>query len=138
VSDRAEVEHLDDVRVVEPERDLGLVDEHRDELPAPCVRGVDLLDDEGLVEPLRHGGAGEEHLGHATSADLADQRVFAELLHSLEGHAIRTWKSQPTVVGAAILAHSGVITRLSNQVSVSQLLMPKYSCPAPSRGCGSS
>ena len=86
VADRAEVEHLDDVRVVEAERDLRLVDEHRDELAAPRVRGVDLLDHQGLGEPLRDLGAREEHLGHATGADLADQRVFSELLHPR-----RTW-----------------------------------------------
>jgi len=81
VADGAEVEHLDDVRVVQAERDLRLVDEHRDELPAPRVRRVDLLDDEGLVQSLRHCRARKEHLGHPTRADLPDQRVFPELLH---------------------------------------------------------
>ena len=37
VADGAEVEDLDDVRVVEAERDLRLVDEHRDELRG-CAR----------------------------------------------------------------------------------------------------
>ena len=83
VADGTEVEHLDDVRVVEAERDLRLVDEHRDELTAARVCGVDLLDDEGLVETLRHDRAREIHLGHPTCADLSDQRVFAELLHRL-------------------------------------------------------
>ena len=40
----------------------------------------------------------------------------------------------PAEPGLAIVAQSGVITRLSNQVSVSQLLNAKYSWPTPSSG----
>jgi hypothetical protein len=82
VADRAEVEDLDDVRVVEAERDLRLVDEHRHELARLRERRVDLLDHQRLGEALRHGGPRQEHLRHATGADLAHQRVFPELLHS--------------------------------------------------------
>jgi hypothetical protein len=85
VADRAEVEDLDDVGVVEAERDLGLVDEHRDELPALGVGRVDLLDHQRLGQALGDGGAREEHLGHASGADLRDERVFTELLHRQRG-----------------------------------------------------
>ncbi len=81
VADRAEVEDLDDVRVIEPERDLGLVDEHGDELARARVRGMDLLDDQGLGQALRDGGAREIDLGHPTGADLPNERVFTELFH---------------------------------------------------------
>ena len=108
VADRAEVEHLDDVRVVEAERDLGLVDEHRDELPALGVGRVDLLDDQRLGEALRDGRAREEHLGHASGADLRHQRVFTELLHRQ-----RTRSLAPLAAAAERAHHRRLITRLS-------------------------
>ncbi len=77
----AEVEDLDDVGVIEAECDLGLVDEHRDELPRAGKRWVDLLDHQLLVQPLRNGGAREENLGHPPRPDSSDELVFAELLH---------------------------------------------------------
>ncbi len=45
------------------------------------VGGVDLLQDQRLGQALRDRGAREVDLGHAPGADLADERVFAELLH---------------------------------------------------------
>jgi hypothetical protein len=79
--DVPEIEDLHDVRVVQAERDLGLVDEHPDEVLGAGEGGVDLLDDQELGQPLRDGGAGEEDLRHAAGAEPADQLVFAERLH---------------------------------------------------------
>jgi hypothetical protein len=64
-----EVEELDDVLVLETDRDAGLVDEHRHEGSARRVLGQDALDDAGAgdaakprprEEDLRHAPHGEE------------------------------------------------------------------------------
>ena len=74
-----EVEHLDDVRVVEARRELRLVDEHVGELRVQRELGEDLLDH---AEPRRAEvgvGAREEDLGHAAPADEVEERVAPEL-----------------------------------------------------------
>ena len=59
-----ELEHLDDVRVDEPRRDVRLVHEHPDELRLPGQPGVDALDDERPLERSRALPDGAEHLRH--------------------------------------------------------------------------
>ena len=93
----AEVEHLDDVRVVEARRELRLVDEHLRELRVRRELGEDLLHD---AEPRRAElgvRAGEVDLGHPALADEIEQRVAPELprksAQGLEGEG-RTGRHQ--------------------------------------------
>ncbi len=71
--------HLHDVRVVEAHRDLRLVHEHGQELLAAGEGGQHALDHQDLLDAL---GAGrrlrQEHLGHATCAQAANDAIAPE------------------------------------------------------------
>jgi hypothetical protein len=87
VADPAEVEDLDDVRVGQLDRYLGLGDEPRRELGVARELGQDPLDREGLLEAVRPVGLGQEHLGHAADRDavehvIAFERFLERLVHS--------------------------------------------------------
>src|SRR5262249_4116104 len=79
-------ERLHDVRVVQVDRDLGLVLEHAAELGRLGQRGMDLLDDEGLGQALRQGFAREEYLGHPARAEPPHQLIFSERFHECRGN----------------------------------------------------
>ena len=85
--DLTEVEDLDDVGVVERERDLGFVHEHAGELG--LVRKVlsDLLDHDPLGQPLRDPDRRQVHLRHAPLADELGKDVAPEDLGKGRGHA---------------------------------------------------
>jgi hypothetical protein len=117
--DLAEVEDLDDVGVIERQRDLGLVDEHPHELALVGEVLADLLDDDALGQTLGDAHVGEVDLGHTALADLLRQHVAAEDL----------WQ---------LLGHRASITRLSKCVSASQPENANRSCPGPRSGAGSS
>ncbi len=63
---------LDDVRVIEPRREVRLLDEHRAKATRAEVRGQDALEDEDLVRPLGAALLREEDLGHAAGAEAPD------------------------------------------------------------------
>ena len=76
----AEVEDLDDVRMVEARRDARLVEEHLDEAwrrAESCGRMR--LTTTSFSKPSTPGLAAEEDLGHAAFGELALEHVFAEL-----------------------------------------------------------
>ena len=64
--------------MLEPCRDAGLVDEHRDEVLAPRERGEHVLDDDRTVEATLQR-LGVEHLGHAAGRDPIAEEVAPEL-----------------------------------------------------------
>ena len=72
--------NLDDVGVVQAHRDLGFVDEHREELRAPSKARQDALDHEDLLDPLGPGGLRKEHLGHAPRPDAAEDPISPQVL----------------------------------------------------------
>ena len=78
VVDAAELEDLADVGVVQLAADLGLIDEHLDEVGVLRHRRQDALDGEDLLEALDAEGLGLEDLGHAANADALEQDVLAE------------------------------------------------------------
>ncbi len=114
----SEIEHLHDVRVIERQRDLRLVDEHARELVVVDEVLADLLDHDPLGEPLGHARVGEVHLGHAALADHLREHVAAEHLGELRSHG-----------------QSASMTRLSNWVVASQPEKAKRSFPGPRNGC---
>src|SRR5262249_5065967 len=73
----AEVEHLDDVRMVEERRELRLADEHGDEVGILRVLGKDALDDDDLLEPIGPDGLAFVDLGHAARGDPLGDLVTA-------------------------------------------------------------
>src|SRR5207245_213632 len=75
----AELQHLDDVRVRELDRDARLVHEHADELGVLAHGGKDLLDRQQPLESLHAEGLGDEHFRHATDGDPIEEEVFPEL-----------------------------------------------------------
>ena len=77
--DVAEVEDLDDLRVRQLRRQLGLVDEHRDERRVGGQVRKDPLDDDDLLEAVRRDDLRAEDLGHSADGQPLDQRVAAEL-----------------------------------------------------------
>ena len=77
--DRAQLEHLHDVRVVEAGRQLGLLDEHARELRVVGKMRQDALDHEHPFEPRRTLYPSLEDVGHPAAANALEQRVFAEL-----------------------------------------------------------
>ncbi|MFT3766140.1 MAG: hypothetical protein QM820_11595 [Minicystis sp.] len=81
-----ELVDLDDVRVVEPGRELRLLHEHRPEPPRRPVRREDALDDEQLVRALGPPLLGEEDLGHPARAQAVEDLEVGELLRGL-GHS---------------------------------------------------
>ena len=58
--------------------ELGLGEEHLDELRVLREVGEDALDDQQLLEAHRPVGLGEEHLGHAARGELAEQLVLPQ------------------------------------------------------------
>ena len=76
--DLAEVVDVDDVRVVQLRRELGLVDEHRDELFVVGQVRQDLLDRDDLLEALDARALGLVELGHAAGGDPLEDLVLAE------------------------------------------------------------
>src|SRR5205814_6739416 len=82
--DDAEIEDLRDVRVVQLNRDLRLVDEHRDELLVLSDVGKDALHCEEALEAFHAVGLRAEDLRHSTYIDSLKQVVLTErdrLLH---------------------------------------------------------
>ena len=79
VADLAQVEDVRDVHVLELDRDLGLVDQHLDEVVVRREVGVDHLQGHDLLEALQALGRGEVDLGHAAGRDLREETVGAEL-----------------------------------------------------------
>ena len=75
----AELQHLDDVRVRELDRDARLVHEHADELGILAHGGKDLLDREQPLESLHAERLGDEHFRHATDGDPLEEEVLSEL-----------------------------------------------------------
>src|SRR5262249_27755654 len=76
--DHAEVEDLRDVGVVQLDGDLGLVDEHGDEVLVLRDAGEDALHRHHALEPLHPESLRPEDLGHAADVDALEERVFAE------------------------------------------------------------
>ena len=76
--DDAEVEDLRDVRVVQLNRDLRLVDEHADEVLVLRDVRQDALDRDQALEALDTVGLGPEHLGHTADVDPLEEIVLSE------------------------------------------------------------
>ncbi len=79
VADLAEVVDVDDVVVIELGGELGLVDEHRDEVGAVGEVRQDLLDGDRLLEALDALHARLPDLRHAADRDPLEQGVLTEL-----------------------------------------------------------
>ena len=79
ILDLAEIEDLRDVGVVELDRDLRLVDEHRDELFVLSDVRQDALDGEQTLEALDAEGFRLPNLGHAADVDAVEELVLSEL-----------------------------------------------------------
>ena len=84
--DLAEVEDLDDVRVVQARRDARLAREHLDERGRAGVAGQDPLEDDLAAEAFGAGNDCAEHLGHPSLAHLLEQDVAAEALRRARAH----------------------------------------------------
>ena len=78
-----EIEDLHDVRMGQLGRQLGLVDEHRDEILVVAEVRQDALDRHDLLEALHAPLLGLEQLGHAAHGDLLQQVVVPVLLQDL-------------------------------------------------------
>jgi hypothetical protein len=78
--DPPEVEGLADVHVRELNGDLGLVDQHVDELLVLRVLRMDDLERQELFEAADAGGLRQVDLGHAAERDAFDELVRTELL----------------------------------------------------------
>ena len=76
--DLAELEDLDDLRVLQRALQLGLVDEHGEELGIGGEVRQDALDDEDLLEAVRAGLTRAEDLGHAAHGQALEQLIPAE------------------------------------------------------------
>ena len=76
--DLAELEDLDDLRVLQGALQLGLVDEHGEELGVGGKVGQDPLDDEDLLEAVRSRLARTEDLCHSTDGKAFEQLIPAE------------------------------------------------------------
>jgi hypothetical protein len=86
--DHAEVEDLGDVRVVQLNRDLRLVDEHLDELFVLRDVRQDALDGNQALEALYAVGFGTKYLGHPPDVDPLEQEVLAEWNRLLHGNRL--------------------------------------------------
>jgi len=73
-----EVEHLHDVGVSEPRRQLGLGHQHLLEGAVARKLGQDLFDHAQARAAQARVGAGEEDVGHASAADAVEQHIAAE------------------------------------------------------------
>ena len=80
IVDAAEIEHLDDVGVREPHRELRLVDEHVDELRVRGQLRQNALDDEDFFEALDAEALRLEDLGHPALAEALQEPITAERL----------------------------------------------------------
>src|SRR5262249_37549311 len=78
--DRAEVEHLHDVRVRKAHRELRFVDEKIREAFRLGQLGQDSLDDEDLFESFDTEALGLENLGHAPATKPAEQAIATKCL----------------------------------------------------------
>jgi hypothetical protein len=99
VVDDTEVEDLSDVRVVQLDRDLRLVDEHADELLVLRDVGQDPLDRDQPLEALHAVGLGAKHFGHAANIDSLEQVVLAEGYGLLHGPSRGAALGRPLRVG---------------------------------------
>src|SRR6185503_8417129 len=70
-----DVEDLDDVRVLEEQRQPRLVEEHRDELLVLRQVRQDALDRDRLLEPLHRLRHAAKHLGHTTMVESLGDRI---------------------------------------------------------------
>ena len=77
--DRAQLEDVDDVGMVEARGQLRLLDEHLDERRVIGEVGENPFDDEHAFEAGRALDASLVHLRHTASSDALEQRVLAEL-----------------------------------------------------------
>ena len=68
---------LDDVRVVEPRGEAGLLEEHLRQRTVASKLRLQLLDDEELAEPGRTTGGGKADHAHTAARDLGNQLVSA-------------------------------------------------------------
>jgi hypothetical protein len=78
-----EVEHLDDVRMLEQDRDAGLVDKQAHELLILRQLVEDLLDDKRLLKASEPVGTGTPNLCHPSDGDPLHEVVVPELLDRL-------------------------------------------------------
>ena len=85
VFDSPEIEGLADVHMGELDRDLGLIDQHVDELLVRAVFGVDHLEREQLLDGPHADGPRQMDLRHPADGDALDQVVLAELGALFEG-----------------------------------------------------
>ena len=74
----AELEDLDDLRVLERALQLGLVDEHGEELGIGGEVRKDALDDQDLLEAVRARLTRAEDLGHSTDGKAFEQLIPAK------------------------------------------------------------
>jgi hypothetical protein len=81
--DLAQVVDLHDVAVDEAHHDLGLVDEHLDELFVVGEVRQDLFDRKLFLKPVRAVHLRAEDLGHTAAADAIEQGVLSELDRAL-------------------------------------------------------
>jgi len=92
---------VDDVRVVEARRQLGLVDEHLHERRVVRQVREDPLDDEHALEARRALDTGLQDVGHAATPDTLIERVLAELDRLFEwlGHVVAGEGGRGTMTG---------------------------------------
>ena len=86
VLDFAELVDVHDVRVRELRGELGLAEEHLDEVGRVREVRQDPLDRDPPVEALEAALLREEHLGHAAARDPPQQHVMTEVDASFGGH----------------------------------------------------
>ncbi|MFH1437893.1 MAG: hypothetical protein ABIJ56_19455, partial [Pseudomonadota bacterium] len=97
----AELEDLHDVRVLEGDGDLGLVEKHLDETVALGEVGKDLLDDENFFEAPDAVHLGLENLGHSSLAQEVLDGILAEPWNFLALFCFRAQSCCPSVARAA-------------------------------------
>ena len=78
--DPAQVENLHDVLVVEQNRELCLVDQHRDELFVLRVLRMNQLERDRLLEATHALGRRDKHFGHAPRRQPANELVGTKRL----------------------------------------------------------
>ena len=86
----AELEHLDDVAVIELRRDPRLVDEHLDERPIGREVREDLLDDDELLEAVVAQELRLEQLRHASDRQAIEDLVAPDRLRQRGVHSPMT------------------------------------------------
>ena len=140
LADAAEVEHLDDVRVRQPDRDLGLGDEPRRELGVARELGQDPLDRERLLEAVRAVGLREKHLRHAADRDAVQHVVafegFLERFVHVRGRDAPTPAGGPWALPQKVAYSKGMTTGLPARVAICAVLTVQ-TLPARADGSGS-